>query len=389
MGLFRIKRKRIAADFSDNSDMTMSEYEKLKKEHAKKVRNGEVTDELIRPRRIVLDTPYIRKMQLERLNGEISKTGLCFDYTYNDSVLLDLLNYTKDNYDEAKRLFNQIMEIKINERLPELSQAIFQNSNDLLEIIKGNKIREEYIKFFDNVYGTARLDFWNNLDRYCVLMFELFNELDSKNLEERNQYLDKVISNFYNIKELGITEIYIKLLKDDFHEIIHLDGYPKGISKSIPLFGRLYYKEENFFTDGKIEDSYNVDHVDVDITNPSFVIKNGRKIGYDYAYDEDFDRSYFKITIYNLDFDSNKLPSKEELENTKSDLATYDYMMKVKKVEQLKAQLKELTSKLNNTVSLLAAFGLNDADFREFFSEDERLLLDTAEMTGKVLKKKK
>ena len=220
-------------------------------------------------------------------------------------------------------------------------------------------------------------------------MFELFNELDSKNLEERNQYLDKVISNFYNIKELGITEIYIKLLKGDFHEVIHLDGYPKGISKLLPLFGYLHYKEENFFTDGKIEDSYNVDQVDVDIEHPSFVIKNGRKIGYDYAFGEDFDRNYFKITIYNLDFDGSKLPSKEELENTKSDLGTYDYMMKVKKVEQLKEQLKKLASKLNNTVSLLDGYGLNDDDFREFFSEKENILLDAAKETGKILKKKK
>ena len=159
MGLFRIKGNRIAFDFSDNSDMTMSEYEKLKEEHDEKVKNGEVTDELIRPRRIVLDTPYIRRKQLESLNEEISKTGLRFDYTYRDSVLLDLLNYTKDNYDEAKGLFNEIMEIKVNERLPELNQAIFQDSNNLLEIIKGNKIREKYIKFFDNVYGSAKLDF--------------------------------------------------------------------------------------------------------------------------------------------------------------------------------------------------------------------------------------
>ena len=110
MGLFRKKENIIVSDFSDNdSYMTMSEYEKIKEENDEKVKNGEVTDELIRPRRIGLDTPYIRRKQQELLNEEIAKTGLCFNYTYYDSVLLDLLRYTKDNYDEAKRLFNKIM----------------------------------------------------------------------------------------------------------------------------------------------------------------------------------------------------------------------------------------------------------------------------------------
>ena len=286
MGLFRKKENIIVSDFSDNdSYMTMSEYEKLKEEHDEKVKNGEVTDELIRPRRIGLDTPYIRRKQQELLNEEIAKTGLCFNYTYYDSVLLDLLRYTKDNYDEAKRLFNKIMEIKVNERFPELNQAIFQNSNNLLEIINGNRIREKYIKFFDKVGGSAKLDLWNNLDRYSVLMFDIFDKLDDKNLDERNQYLDKVIFNFNKVFELGIKNIYIKLLSGNFHENIFLDGHPRGINKFLFPFGQLYYKEENFFTDGKINDSYKDNYVDVDIENPSFIIKNGIKIGYQFASD--------------------------------------------------------------------------------------------------------
>lgn len=389
MGLFRKKENIIVSSLSgDDTYMTMSEYEKLKEEHDEKVKNGEVTDELIRPRRIGLDTPYIRRKQQELLNEEISKTGLCFDYTYHNSVLLDLLRYTKDNYDEAKRLFNKIMEIKFNERFPELNQAIFQNSNNLLEIINGNKIREKYIKFFDKVGGSAKLDFWNNLDRYSVLMFDIFDKLDDKNLDERNQYLDKVIFNFNKVFELGIKNVYIKLLSGDFHENIFLDGHPRGINKFLFPFGQLYYKEENFFTDGKVEDSYNGEYVDVDIENPSFIIKNGRRIGYQFASDEDFDNKYFTITVYDLVFDGNKLPSKEELENTRCDLATYDYMMKVKKIEHLKKQLKKLETELNHTYSLMERLGI-DNDFKDFFSSEENSLLDVAQKTGKVLTKRR
>lgn len=389
MGLFRKKENIIVSSLSgDDTYMTMSEYEKLKEEHDEKVKNGEVTDELIRPRRIGLDTPYIRRKQQELLNEEISKTGLCFDYTYHNSVLLDLLRYTKDNYDEAKRLFNKIMEIKFNERFPELNQAIFQNSNNLLEIINGNKIREKYIKFFDKVGGSAKLDFWNNLDRYSVLMFDIFDKLDDKNLDERNQYLDKVIFNFNKVFELGIKNVYIKLLSGDFHENIFLDGHPRGINKFLFPFGQLYYKEENFFTDGKVEDSYNGEYVDVDIENPSFIIKNGRRIGFQFASDEDFDNKYFTITVYDLVFDGNKLPSKEELENTRCDLATYDYMMKVKKIEHLKKQLKKLETELNHTYSLMERLGI-DNDFKDFFSSEENSLLDVAQKTGKVLTKRR
>lgn len=389
MGLFRKKENIIVSSLSgDDTYMTMSEYEKLKEEHDEKVKNGEVTDELIRPRRIGLDTPYIRRKQQELLNEEISKTGLCFDYTYHNSVLLDLLRYTKDNYDEAKRLFNKIMEIKFNERFPELNQAIFQNSNNLLEIINGNKIREKYIKFFDKVGGSAKLDFWNNLDRYSVLMFDIFDKIDDKNLDERNQYLDKVIFNFNKVFELGIKNVYIKLLSGDFHENIFLDGHPRGINKFLFPFGQLYYKEENFFTDGKVEDSYNGEYVDVDIENPSFIIKNGRRIGCQFVSDEDFDNKYFTITVYDLVFDGNKLPSKEELENTRCDLATYDYMMKVKKIEHLKKQLKKLETELNHTYSLMERLGI-DNDFKDFFSSEENSLLDVAQKTGKVLTKRR
>ena len=391
MGLFRKEENIIVSTLSgDDTYMTMSEYEKLKKAHDEKVKNGEVTDELIRPRRIGLDTPYIRRKQQELLNEEISKTGLCFDYTYHNSVLLDLLRYTKDNYDEAKRLFNEIMEIKVNERFPELSQAIFQNSKDPIKIVMGNGLRKKYIKFFNTFNDEESckdLDFWNNLERYLVLMFDIFDKLDDKNLDERNQYLDKVILNFDKVFELGINNVYIKLLNGDFHEIIHLDGYPEGISKRL-AWGRLYYKEENFFTDGQVEDSYNMDHVDVDIKSPSFVIKSGRKNGNQFlGPNSDFDSIYLQITIYNLDFDSSKLPSKESLKNTKSDLPSYNYMMKVKKVEQLKKQLKAIESELNHTSLLLEEFKLNDDDFKEFFSENEKFLLDTVKK-GKMLIKK-
>ena len=389
MGLFRKKENIIVSDFSgDGSCMTMSEYEKLKQKYDEKVKNGEVTDEFIKPSKIYLDTPYIRRKQQELLNEEISKTGLRFNWTDYESVLLDLLRYTKDNYDEAKRLFNKIMEIKFNERFPELNQAIFQNSNNLLEIINGNKIREKYIKFFDKVGGSAKLDFWNNLDRYSVLMFDIFDKLDDKNLDERNQYLDKVIFNFNKVFELGIKNVYIKLLSGDFHENIFLDGHPRGINKFLFPFGHLYYKEENFFTDGKVEDSYNGEYVDVDIENPSFIIKNGRRIGCQFASDEDFDNKYFTITVYDLVFDGNKLPSKEELENTRCDLATYDYMMKVKKIEHLKKQLKKLETELNHTYSLMERLGI-DNDFKDFFSSEENSLLDVAQKTGKVLTKRR
>lgn len=392
MGLFRKKENIIVSALSgDDTYMTMSEYEKLKEEHDEKVKNGEVTDELIRPRRIGLDTPYIRRKQQELLNEEISKTGLCFDYTYHNSVLLDLLRYTKDNYDEAKRLFNKIMEIKFNERFPELNQAIFQNSNNLLEIINGNKIREKYIKFFDifNVEESYKdLDFWNNLDRYSVLMFYIFDKLDDKNLDERNQYLDKVIFNFNSLFYLGLNKVYIKLLSGDFHENIILDGHPNGRSKRLFPSGSLYYKEENFFTDGKVEDSYNGEYVDVEIQSPSFVIKNGRGIGYDFAFKEDFDDKYFEVTVYNLAFDASKLPSKEDLENTRSNLATYDYMMKSKGVEHLKKQLEKLEIELRNTDFLHESLGFDD--FSEFYFLDKNLLLKKVKKKmDKVLCKRK
>ena len=51
MGLFGKRENIIVSNSSgDDTCMTMSEYEKLKEEYDKKVKNGEVTGELIKPK---------------------------------------------------------------------------------------------------------------------------------------------------------------------------------------------------------------------------------------------------------------------------------------------------------------------------------------------------
>ena len=63
-------------------------------------------------------------------------------------------------------------------------------------------------------------------------------------------------------------------------------------------------------------------------------------------------------------------------------------MMKVKKIEHLKKQLKKLETELNHTYSLMERLGI-DNDFKDFFSSEENSLLDVAQKTGKVLTKRR
>ena len=393
-----------------NKMMSASEWQDL-------VNSGKVDVEKMSPLALELDKEYIDKVRLDILKKEVLETGLFFNYRYGSSVLFDLLTYTKKDFDMATSLFKEIRMLREKESMSFLYQAIFGNSSNVLDVIKGNMLRGKYADFFKafevkyDEYGhkiknNKGNDFFHNLDRYTVLMSFIFNELKGKSLNEREQFLDKVYDNFLKIDKLGIKKVYVKLLEGNFEEKFTLDGYPLGIIKYIFPFKHLYYREENLFTDGEVTDSYNEedDIVDVLIDKPSFVIKSGRSIGDQFALEDgEYDLKYYSITVYDLDFDSSKLPTFEELQDTRCSLKSYDYMMDMKKLEQIKQTLEQVYTKtqdlhlvLKRTLDILDNFDIemeNDNILNIFSSEEMRVLnmatLQEDVLKGKVLTKRR
>ena len=390
--LMRKSGMRYGKPFGDGSSMTMSEYEELVEEHEYKVQNGMPVDGLPNPSTIYVDLQYLRKRQFAALDEEIKTTGLHFDLKRYESFLFDLFTFMKENYDRTILLCDELVKIRKEEHLSYLHYAVFGSCSSLLGSYNGNILRKRYENFFEflNSKSDYSFDFWNNLDRYLVIMLSIFDKLNGYSVEERNSFFDKVINNFQKIKELGVDDLYISSSKEKVD--ISLGGQPEGMEEG-SNFGRLDYEEENFYTDGAFTDTYNEGKqmVDVNIQEPKFVLKCGRRVGYGLL--EYFDHNWSSITIYDLCFDSSKMPCKEDLENTKSDLDSYNYMFNVKKLSVLKKKLKkikkllfdlylnldtviELSEEIDVFDLLKNKIGLNDG----MFSDEDIVMLEASQI---------
>lgn len=366
---------------SNGSSMTMSEYEMLKEEHEYKVQNG-IVDELSNPSAIEVDLQYLRKIEFASLDEEIKTTGLHFDLKRYETFLINLFTFIKDNYDEAILFSDELLKIKQEEHLSYLHYAVFRSRSNILESYNGNILRKKYENFFelldwkkDYSLKDYSLDFWSNLDRYLILMLSIFDKLNGYSVEERNGFFDKVINNFQKVRELGVDDLYISPFKENVD--ISLSGQPEGLDEG-SKFGRLDYEEENFYTDGAFTDTYNEEKqvVDVNIQNPKFVLKCGNRVGH--CSFEYFDHKWSSITIYDLCFDGFKLPCIEDLENTKSDLDSYNCMFDIKKLSVLKkklAKIKKLLSALNFNLGLATEL-LEELDIFEILKSEVGLDAD-------------
>ncbi len=330
---------------SNSSSMAISGYEKLKEEHEYKVQDG-IVDEFPSSKVIDLDLQYLRKIEFVDLDEEISTNGLHFDLKQYGMFLTDLFTFVRDNYDEVILFSDELIKIKQGDNLSYLHYAIFRSCSNLLDSYNGKILRKKYENFFE-ILDSAKdysFDFWNNLDRYLIVMLFIFDKLNGYAVEERNSFLNKVINNFQKINKLGVDDLYISFSKGNVD--IYLSGKPEGLDEG-SKFGRLDYEEENFYTDGTFTDTYNEEKqvIDVNIQNPKFVLKCGRRVGYNLF--EDFNHNWSSITIYDLCFDSSKLPCEKDLQNTKSDLDSYNYMFDIKKLSILKKKLKQMEKLLS------------------------------------------
>lgn len=326
------------------------------------------------------------------LEEEVKTTGLKF-YD-NEKILVDLFKFMKDNYDKSVSLCAEIIKIKNEKHLPYLHYAVFGTAVHVMSRYNGYVLRKKYSDFFDmfNLVPDRKCDFWNNLDCYLFLMLYIFEKVNDYSEEMRNDFFDKVINNFERIKKLEIDNIYIKFNEESDH--ITLDGQPREISTRSSAFTTLYYKEENFYTDGKFEDKCNSDEqcVDIVIQRPSFIIKNRREVFRNTIDLQNYDEKFFDITVYNLDFDSSKLPSYEEIQDTECHLDSYLTLMYDKKCEVFKKKLMKLAgllndlySQLDNLTDLAEELEIQDLlnkivndDFTDLFSDEDLLMLDIA-----------
>ena len=125
---------------------------------------------------------------------------------------------------------------------------------------------------------------------------------------------------------------------------------------------KVFYKEENMYTDGIFLRDYlrANNHVSVRVDFYNFVMKGTRKIGRYIGLDKsasNFDKKVWDIYIKKLDFDSSKLPSSADLETTKSSVPSYSLLIYNKELEVLKKNLKSAESLLeiaNKKIEILS-----------------------------------
>lgn len=325
---------------------------------------------------------------------EFKTTGLHFSFRYEEECLVNLFNFMKDNYDESILFYNEILKMIKKNQLSYLYKALFENSSAPLDIYKIRVLRKKYSNFFKmfNI-DSKKNDFWNSLFRYLLLMSYVFDKLNDYSEKERTEFFDKSIDNFKRIKDLEIDDIYFKF-DNHISELITLIGQPLGMYTKLFPVGKCKYKEENFYTDGEIEDTYNSEKkcVDIKVQRPNFIVRNERSIYYNPMESPfHFDKKSWYITIYNLDFDGSKLPSYEEIRDTECHLDSYLTLMYDKKCELFKKKIAKLASLLNdlysqldNLTDLSDELGIKDLLKDEYdlkfngFDEDELIMLQAA-----------
>ena len=133
--------------------------------------------------------------------------------------------------------------------------------------------------------------------------------------------------------------------------------------------------------------------MDITFYHPDFIIKSSRTIGFSLEKSGNFDSKEWKMTIYNMNFNSASLPTLEKLENTMSDLNDYQDLIHMEKLRLFRTKLKELSEKvsdlrLSSEDLICLADELNlrgrfNCEATPLFTDEELLMMSIAENENK------
>ena len=183
----------------------------------------------------------------------------------NNTFLKNDLNIKNLNFDNLMILIDFIKDDDFKLFLKDLLQLyeLEIDSNTLLDRYKINKIykrNENILNMF-----KSKDNFLNNLEDYITFIFYILNNIKS------DEDLNQMKQNLVKIKNLNIDDIYLSMKP---LEEVKLSYQPEGMITD-GILSRVFYREENFYTDTIFvsECDFDNDAVNIKLVDPSYVLK--------------------------------------------------------------------------------------------------------------------
>ena len=328
------------------------------------------------------------------LYDEFSNKGLLLNGLDYD-LILSFLNFMENDYKQSCLVLNEMLELYKNNRFKMIKQTILKDFSIIN--IKTKEFYEKYKDFFDIFDDKNSREFLDKLDYYISFLFYIAYRLNIMNEDKREEYLKRVADNLNEINELDIDKVYLNFPSNTIKigEEIPLYYQPEG-KISDEYLSRIYYREDNVFSDACPNGKYNLneDCVTVFFHHPKFIIKTVRKKGFRLESGGNFDERTKEMVIYDFMFDSSKLPSKDKLENSRCTLESYEQLIHMKKIKVLKEKLINLGKKINDMklsindiIYWFEALGIDfELEDGKVFNENEMKVLGIAHQKVKKIR---
>ena len=276
----------------------------------------------------------------------------------NNTFLKNDLNIKNLNFDNLIILIDFIKEDDFKSFLKDLLQLyeLEVDSNTLLDRYKINKIykrNENILNMF-----KSKDNFLNNLDDYIAFIFYILNNIKS------DEDLNQIKQNLVKIKNLNIDDVYL-LVKP--LEEIKLSYQPEGMITD-GILSRVFYREENFYTDTIFvsECDFDNDAVNIKLVDPSYVLKGVKERAFSTVNDNNNVR--WSIYIHKLDFLSD-LPSELDTVCQLEDYQNLIYYEKKKlfdmKSKDFSKKLKEAYDEYLFLIDLEQELGIEDSNLED------------------------
>ncbi len=319
------------------------------------------------------------------LYDEFSNKGLLLNGLDYD-LILSFLNFMENDYKQSCLVLNEMLELYKNNRFKTIKQIVLK---DFLIFDRSSKnFYEKYKGFFDIFDDKNSREFLDKLDYYISFLFYIAYRLNIMNEDKREEYLKRVTENLNEINELDIDKVYLNFPSNTIKigKEISLYYQPEG-KISDEYLSRIFYREDNVFSDVHPNEKYNLneDCVTVFFHHPKFIIKTVRKKGFRLESGGNFDERTKEMVIYDFMFDSSKLPSKDKLENSRCTLESYEQFIYLKKLKVLKKklirlgkQINDMKVNINDIIDLFEELGISFKLEEDVFSNDEMKVLSLA-----------
>lgn len=279
----------------------------------------------------------------------------------NNTFLKNDLNIKNLNFDNLMILIDFIKDDDFKLFLKDLLQLyeLEIDSNTLLDRYKINKIykrNENILNMF-----KSKDNFLNNLDDYITFIFYILNNIKS------DEDLNQMKQNLVKIKNLNIDDIYLSMKP---LEEVKLSYQPEGMITD-GILSRVFYREENFYTDTIFVSECDFDNevVNIKLLDPSYVLKGVRERVFSTVNDNNNVR--WSIYIHKLDFLSD-LPS--ELD-TVCQLEDYQKLIYYEKKKLFDMKSKDFSKKLKEAydeylflIDLEQELGIEDSNLEDILN---------------------